>query len=228
VAEGLVKRFGGRAAVDGVDLVVPPGARVAVVGPNGAGKSTLLRMAATLLRPDAGSLRVGGHPCPAQVRRARAVIGYLGHDPLVYLDLTAWQNLDLFGSLYGVRGLRDGIPAALSRVGLLPRAHDPVRTFSRGMAQRLGIARMLMHDPPLLLLDEPYTGLDAEGGRLLDRVIGDLGGDRAVVLVTHELGRAVSLAGNVLMLRRGRLVLDTPTTGLSADGLASRYAELAG
>ncbi len=204
------------------------GERVAVVGPNGAGKSTLLRMLATLLRPDAGTLEVGGHPCPDRVRRARGMIGYLGHDPLVYLDLTAWQNLHLFGSLYGVPDLRETIPAALSRVGLLPRAHDPVRTFSRGMAQRLGIARMLLHGPPLLLLDEPYTGLDAAGGRLLDGVIGDLGATRSAVIVTHELSRALELAGTVLMLRAGRVVLHEATAGQTADGFGARYAGLAG
>jgi len=214
--------------VAGVDLRLPAGRRLAVVGPNGAGKSTLLRMLATLLRPDAGTLAVAGHPLPAGARRARAHIGYLGHDPLVYLDLTAWQNLDLFGALYGVRDLGDAVPAALARVGLLPRAHDAVRTFSRGMAQRLGIARLTLHAPDLLLLDEPYTGLDAAGGRLLDGVIGDLSGDRGAVIVTHELGRALRLADEVMVMRAGRVVLRSETASLTDAGFAATYAEMTG
>jgi len=214
--------------VAGVDLHLAWGGRVAVVGPNGAGKSTLLRMLATLLRPDEGTLSVAGHPLPAQARRARGLIGYLGHDPLVYLDLTAWQNLELFGALYGVPRLREAVPAALARVGLLPRAHDAVRTFSRGMAQRLGIARLTLHAPELLLLDEPYTGLDAAGGRLLDGVLADVGAGRGAVIVTHELDRALRLADEVLVMRAGRVVLRAATAGLTPDGFARTYAEVTG
>jgi heme exporter protein A len=214
--------------VAGVDLHVARGGRVAVVGPNGAGKSTLLRMLATLLRPDEGTLSVAGHPLPAQARRARGLIGYLGHDPLVYLDLTAWQNLELFGALYGVPRLREAVPAALARVGLLPRAHDAVRTFSRGMAQRLGIARLTLHAPELLLLDEPYTGLDAAGGRLLDGLLADVGAGRGAVIVTHELDRALRLADEVLVMRAGRIVLRAATAALTPDGFARTYAEVTG
>lgn len=214
--------------VAGVDVRVAAGRRLAVVGPNGAGKSTLLRMLATLLRPDAGTVTLAGHPCPERVREARVAIGYLGHDPLVYLDLTAWQNLELFGELHGVGGLGEAIPAALSRVGLLPRAHDPVRTFSRGMAQRLGIARMTLHRPRVMLLDEPYTGLDAQGARLLDAVITGSGPDQAAVIVTHELDRALSLSHEVLMLRAGAVVLQRDTAGLAFDAFRSEYLELAG
>jgi heme exporter protein A len=185
-------------------------------------------MLATLLRPASGRLVVAGHALPAGARQARARIGYLGHDPLVYLDLTAWQNLELFGSLYGVRDLGEVVPTALARVGLLPRAHDAVRTFSRGMAQRLGIARLTLHGPDLLLLDEPYTGLDAAGGRLLDGVIGGLSAERGAVIVTHELERALRLADDVLVMRAGRVVMRTGTAGLSDAGFAATYAEVTG
>lgn len=214
--------------MSGVGLHVAAGRRVSVVGPNGAGKSTLLRMLATLLRPDSGTLALAGEPCPERVRQARTAIGYLGHDPLVYLDLTAWQNLELFGELHGVTDLRAAIPAALSRVGLLPRAHDPVRTFSRGMAQRLGIARMTLHRPRIMLLDEPYTGLDAQGARLLDEVITATGPDQAAVIVTHELDRALSLAHEVVMLRTGSVVLRRSTQGVSFEDFRREYQELAG
>jgi len=196
-----------------------------VLGPNGAGKSTLLRMLATLLRPEAGELSVCGAPIPAKAIRARAEIGYLGHDPLVYLDLTARQNLELYADLFGMSDAPGRINDALDRVGLLARSFDPVRTFSRGMAQRLGLARALLHEPRLLLLDEPYAGLDAAGTRLLDGVLGDLGRERGVVINTHEVERGVAMAGRVLVLRAGRPVLSEPTASLGAD-FRRRYEEL--
>jgi heme exporter protein A len=196
-----------------------------VLGPNGAGKSTLLRMVATLLRPEAGSLVVCGSDLPAGAARARAQIGYLGHDPLVYLDLTASQNLELYADLYGLDDARDRVRRALDRVGLRARSYDAVRTFSRGMAQRLGLARALLHEPSLLLLDEPYAGLDAAGARLLDGVLGDLGPGRGAVMVTHEVERGVTLASRVLVLRAGRAVL-SEATGEPAPAFRRRYEEL--
>ncbi len=221
-----MKRFGDRAAVDRVDVSLAPGECLAVLGPNGAGKSTLLRMVATLLRPDAGSLSVCGRELPGGRPGARAGIGYLGHDPLVYLDLTPRQNLELYADLYGLSDARERIDAGLDRVGLRARSFDPVRTFSRGMAQRLGLARALLHDPVLLLLDEPYSGLDAAGARLLDGVLGDLGSSRGAVMVTHEVERGVSLAGRVLVLRAGRVVLDGPIGDEGPAAFRARYEEL--
>jgi heme exporter protein A len=220
-----VKAFGERRAVDGLDLELAAGECLAVLGPNGAGKTTLLRMLATLARPDAGRLAVAGHALPEEAVRARALIGYLGHDPLVYLDLTAWQNLELFADLYGLDDARRRIEDALADVGLLARAYDPVRAFSRGMAQRLGLARMLLHGPRLLLLDEPYSGLDAQGAALLDRVLRERG-ERAVVVVTHDLERALALADRVLVLRAGRAVLSEPRRATDPVAFRARYDAL--
>lgn len=225
-ASGLVKRFGERRAVDRVDLALDAGECVAVLGPNGAGKSTLLRMVATLLRPEGGTVSVCGHELPAAARRARAEIGYLGHDPLVYLDLTARQNLELYADLYGLSDARERVDSGLDRVGLLARSFDPVRTFSRGMAQRLGLARALLHEPRLLLLDEPYAGLDAAGARLLDGVLADLGSERGAVIVTHEVERGVDLAGRALVLRGGRAVLSESLAGAEGPAFRRRYEEL--
>lgn len=222
---GLHHGFGGRTVLDGVDLVVPSGQRLALVGPNGAGKSTFLRIVATLLTPRAGSVVVNGGKYPDGIRDARAHIGYLGHDPQVYLDLSPWQNLRLFGDLYGVADLRNRIPDALSSVGLLARAHDPVRTFSRGMAQRLGIARMRLHAPSLYLLDEPYTGLDADGSRLLDTVIADDTRGATVLMVTHDLGRAHRLCDRVVMLHRGKVAFDQATSQVTDQAIADAYDE---
>ena len=225
-ASGLVKRFGDRRAVDRVDVDLAAGECLAVLGPNGAGKSTLLRMLATLLRPDSGTLAVCGHALPEGAGRARAEIGYLGHDPLVYLDLTARQNLELYADLYGLPDTRRRVDDALDRVGLLARSFDLVRTFSRGMAQRLGLARVLLHEPRLLLLDEPYAGLDAAGAHLLDAVLADAVRDRGVVMVTHEVERGVALAGRLLVLRAGRTVLSEPTGAVDGSAFRVRYEEL--
>ncbi|MEZ0284493.1 MAG: heme ABC exporter ATP-binding protein CcmA [Thermoleophilia bacterium] len=225
-ASGLVKRFGDRRAVDRVDVDLAAGECLAVLGPNGAGKSTLLRMLATLLRPDSGTLAVCGHALPEEAGRARAEIGYLGHDPLVYLDLTARQNLELYADLYGLPDTRRRVDDALDRVGLLARSFDLVRTFSRGMAQRLGLARVLLHEPRLLLLDEPYAGLDAAGAHLLDAVLADAVRDRGVVMVTHEVERGVALAGRLLVLRAGRTVLSEPTGAVDGSAFRVRYEEL--
>lgn len=228
-AHALVHSYGDRRAVDGVDLVLHPGERVALAGANGAGKSTLLRMLATLLRPRSGDLQVLGHDQPDGARQARAGIGYLAHDPLVYLDLTARQNLELYGDLYGIDDRDARIDDLLDHVGLLARAEDTVRTFSRGMAQRLALARMLLHRPRLLLLDEPHASLDARGGELLDRQLMAARDDgRAAVIVTHEVERVARVADRLVVLRAGRVVRDEPTTGMDPMDVRRRYEEVAG
>lgn len=177
-------------------------------------------MLATLHRPDAGELSVLGFALPDHAPRARAHLGYLGHDPLVYLDLTALQNLELFADLYCVPDAQSRIEDLLDEVGLLARAVDPVRTFSRGMAQRLGLARLLLHRPQLLLLDEPQAGLDAPGTALLGRLLGE---GRSVVMVTHDVERAVSVADRVMVLRAGQVRLECATAGLDPVAFRERY-----
>jgi heme exporter protein A len=188
--------------VDGVDLDLAAGQCVAILGANGAGKTTLLRMFATLIRPLAGTLEICGHDVTQEAAKARAKIGYLGHDPQVYLDLTCSQNMEFFGDLHGAP--RQSGAELLERVGLLLRSNDRVRDLSRGMVQRLGIARMLLSEPELLLLDEPHAGLDAQGQALLDAIISERRG-RGVVLITHDADRAATLADQVVRLEAGRL-----------------------
>lgn len=211
--------------MDRVDLVLAAGERVAILGPNGAGKTTLLRLVATLLRPDSGRLAIEGKELPSGADHARRSIGYLGHQPLVYLDLSAWENLDFFAALYDVADARQRIGDALQHVGLLARAYDPVRTFSRGMAQRLGLARMMLHDPTLLLLDEPHVGLDARGVELLDELLVSATG-RSTILVTHDLDRAMALSDRVVAMRAGRVAFSERTADLSPAALAERYREV--
>ena len=173
----------GAVPCDGVDLRVAPGERVAVVGPERRGQDDTAADRCHPAAPGGRQPALLGWAIPEQAQQARRDLGYLGHDPIVYLDLTAQQNLELFADLYGIDNVSERIATALSRVGLLARSHDAVRTFSRGMAQRLGIARLTLHEPRLLLLDEPYTGLDSRGAHLLDDLVGDVGSGRGIVMV---------------------------------------------
>ncbi len=222
-AEGLVRRFDARAALNGLSLTLDAGEVLALIGPNGAGKTTLLRVIAGLLRPDEGAIAVGGHEYPDKRQAARPLIGYLGHDPLVYLDLTAAQNLEFYADLYGAP--TDRVLSGLERVGLLARAYDPVRTFSRGMVQRLALARLMMHDPRLLLLDEPFAGLDAAGTELLESVLRDLGDTRGVVLVTHDMAIAARHATRVVGLRAGAVAFEA-LGPVGHEELVQRYSEV--
>jgi heme ABC exporter ATP-binding subunit CcmA len=199
--DGLVRRFGERAALDGIDLRVGEGQFVLVTGPNGAGKTTLLRVLATVLRPNGGTVRVGGHELPRAADRARPLVGYVAHGPLTYPGLTARENLELYAALYGVPA--DRVGAALERVGLDARGGDLVSEFSRGMGQRLALARACLHGPALLLLDEPTAGLDADGRDLLREVLAEPG--RTVIASTHEPAWFGGLATTEVPIRDGRV-----------------------
>jgi ABC-type multidrug transport system ATPase subunit len=184
-AHGLGKRFGEKRVLRGVDLDVPRGGFAVVTGPNGSGKTTLLRICVGLALPTEGALSVDAQ---------RADIGYLGHEPLVYRDLTAFENLDLYGRLYRVPERRERIGMLLERFGLWDVRGDRVSSYSRGMTQRLALCRALLHDPALLVLDEPYTALDAQGAELLDAQFAELRGQRTLLVSTHDPERIESLA----------------------------------
>jgi heme exporter protein A len=201
LVEALVRRHGEREAVAGVSFRVERGQTLAVVGGNGAGKSTLLRVLATLLRPHEGRVEVFGAPLPREAGRVRGRVGYLGHDPLLYRDLDARENLRLHARLHGVALAR--VDELLEAVGLGRRAGDPVRELSRGMVQRVAAARAVLHEPELLLLDEPRAGLDPAAAALLEELVGPAPG-RTRVLVTHDPAHVLAQADLALGLRRGR------------------------
>ena len=225
-ASGVGHIYGERPAVADVHLDVAAGERVAIAGPNGAGKSTLLRMMATLLRTGTGTLTVLGEELPGGARRARCGIGYLAHDPLTYLDLSPRQNLQVYADLFGVQDADRRIDDLLDRVDLIARADDPVRVLSRGLAQRLALARMLLHGPRLLLLDEPHASLDAAGAAFLDAELAAMRTDgRAAVIVTHEVERIASVADRLVVMRRGRIVVDEPVAGRGPAQVRARYEE---
>jgi heme ABC exporter ATP-binding subunit CcmA len=184
-ARGLTKRYGEHEALSGVDVDLPAGGTLLVTGRNGSGKSTLLRLFAGLLRPSGGELRV---------EAPRAAIGYVGHETLLYRELTALENLELYGRLYRISERRERIGMLLERYGLWDVRHVRISTYSRGMQQRLSLCRALLHDPRLLLLDEPYTGLDSEGAELLDREFAAARGTQTLVVSTHDPGRLDALA----------------------------------
>jgi heme exporter protein A len=203
-ARGLGKRFGRAVALAELDLDVPAGGSLAVLGPNGAGKSTLLRLMAGLARPTAGSLAIGG--TRADRREARAQVGYLGHATLLYPTLTARENLLFAARLYDVGDAAARCAELLAEEGLAPIADLPVASLSLGMAQRVAIARGLVHDPSVLLLDEPFTGLDRRAAERLTRRLEALRRRGCtIVLVTHDVERAAHLADAAVVLARGRI-----------------------
>ncbi|MBI2942272.1 MAG: ABC transporter ATP-binding protein, partial [Chloroflexi bacterium] len=202
-----------RPALRAVDLDIAFGERVALLGPNGAGKSTLLRLLATLERPTAGRLWLAGREVPRDAADVRHLIGLVAHQTLLYDELTARENLLFYGRLYSLPALDARVDEALDRLGLATRQHDRVRTLSRGMQQRLSIARAILHDPVLLLLDEPDTGLDAAAqATLADTFVTSDGRRRTVVMATHAPARAAQLCDRALALDRGRVVDDGPAT----------------
>jgi heme exporter protein A len=206
VATDLTKSYGMRPVLRRVSLSIDKGEFVAILGANGAGKTTLLRVLATLIRPDSGQLSVGDVDALQHPAQARARIGLVSHQPLLYPDLTAQENLLFYARMYGITDALAQVSAVLRRVELHPRAHDPVRTFSRGMVQRLAIARAVLHNPPVLLLDEPYTGLDQSSARNLSALLREFAiSGRSVVMTTHEFGRGLEGVQRALVIRGGRM-----------------------
>jgi heme exporter protein A len=199
--DGLERRYGDRTALAGVTVSVPAGATLAVFGANGAGKTTLLRVLAALLRPHAGSASVLGAALPGEAWKTRGKVGYLGHEPLLYRDLTVRQNLLFHARLHSLAPAR--VDEAIASVGLERRASDPLRELSRGMVQRAAVARAVLHDPAVLLLDEPRANLDPATARRLEPLIGRESG-RTRVLVSHDVEGTLAESDLAIGLRNGR------------------------
>jgi len=223
----LTKNFGAKPVLRGVSLTVQSGEFVALMGPNGAGKTTLLRIVASLTRPSFGRVRVDSFDLPAQADSVRRVLGVVSHHTLLYGDLTAEENLRFYGQLYGVENLSKRIEDVLDQVGLSKRRHDLVRSFSRGMAQRLSIGRAVLHSPDVMLFDEPHTGLDQEASVMLDELLKSVAAQgRSVLMISHDLPRSLQLADRVMILSHGKIAYDAPTKNLSLADFAQTYSEL--
>jgi heme exporter protein A len=222
----LIKRFGPKTVLRGLDFQVAQGEFVALLGPNGAGKSTFLRILASLSRPNLGKVSIAGYALPDHAAEVRQRLGVVTHLPLVYGELTAEENLRFYGRMYGVERLEKRIDEVLHQVGLAGRRRDLVRIYSRGMQQRLAIGRAVLHDPEVLLLDEPHTGLDQDASEMLDTALRAVSArGRTVVLTSHDLARVTGLAERFDVLTRGKIVATVGRQSLQQDGLLAFYRQ---
>jgi heme exporter protein A len=221
----LARSFGSRKAVAGVTFSLAPGDCLAVFGPNGAGKTTLLRLLAGLLKPSSGSARIAGIPLPGGPL-ARSRVGLISHHTMLYEALTARENVSFAARLYGVRDPRTLVDDSLRRMSMLERADAPVRLLSRGMQQRVSIARAMVHSPRVVLADEPYSGLDDSGARSLTTLLRELrSSGTAIIIVTHNLAEGLSLATHAAVMQRGRFVRYDPSAGIDSASYAATYRE---
>jgi heme exporter protein A len=220
----LVKRFGPKIVLRQLEFSVQEGEFVALLGPNGAGKTTFLRILSSLARPSLGEVRIAGYTLPDQAAAVRRQLGVVSHQPLLYTELSAGENLLFFGKMYAVPHLNQRIDEVLTLVGLIQRKQDLVRTFSRGMQQRLAIARAILHDPQVLLLDEPHTGLDQDACDMLDQVLRQVAASgRTVVMTSHDLARVEDLASRFDVLARGKISASLPRSEMQRNGLLAFY-----
>jgi heme exporter protein A len=246
----LTKAFGSKVALRGVDLRVEAGESLVIFGPNGAGKSTLIRILSSLSRPTSGRVLIGGLDLATHADGIRRYLGVVSHAPLLYDSLTAEENLRFFAQLYGITDPAPRIAEMLDRVGLTGRRNDLVRTFSRGMVQRLAIARALLHDPQVLLLDEPDTGLDPQAAEMLHGLLVQLSGrngdaanhrisestnqqvsdgaQRTIVTITHSIERGLAIADRVVILAGGKIVFSGDARGMSQTEFRPLYDKYVG
>jgi heme exporter protein A len=222
----LVKRFGLKTVLRGVDFAVQPGEFVALLGPNGAGKTTFLRILASLSRPSLGEVNIAGYKLPNEAAQVRARLGVVSHLPLLYGDLTADENLRFYARMYNIPDYELRVTEVLGMVGLEARRRDLVRTFSRGMQQRLAIGRAVLHDPDVVLFDEPYTGLDQDASSMLDDVLRTVAAKgRTVVMTSHDLARAEDLATRFDILSRGVISASASRKELKRTNLLAFYKQ---
>jgi heme exporter protein A len=226
--KSLVKTFGLKPVLRGLNLHLDRGEFVALLGPNGAGKTTLLRILASLARPSLGEVRLDGHHLPSEAAAVRRILGVVSHQPLLYGDLTAEENLRFYARLYGVADSKRRIDEILDTVGLDRRRRDRVREYSRGMQQRLAIGRAVLHDPQILLFDEPHTGLDQEASSMLDGVLRHVAGrGRTVLMTSHDLLRAADLASRIDILSGGVIARSLRRGQPEWDDLPALYRAVA-
>ncbi|WP_340818663.1 ABC transporter ATP-binding protein [Methanolobus sp. WCC4] len=229
---GLSKSFGRRKALNNIDLVIGKGEFVAIFGPNGAGKTTLLKIMSTIVAPSKGTLLVNGTDARKSPEKIRGMIGAISHETYLYDELTARENLVFFAHMYGIDGssIDDRVDAILKNVDLLPRADERAGSFSRGMKQRLSIARALLHQPGILLMDEPYTGLDQHAAANFERVLMGTGdSDVTRIMITHNIERAFELCDRMLIMDRGEIRFDRLKKDIgSVEQFKEQYLSIVG
>jgi len=226
-ARKITKRFGHFSALYSIDMQLRAGDFVTIFGANGAGKTTFLKIAATLMHPTEGTIYFHGKSIRDNGLSARSQIGYIAHNTFLYKNLTARENLRFYGKMYSCDGLDQLIEEKLDSVGLLKRADDPVRSFSRGMQQRLTIARAFLHNPSILLLDEPYTGLDAAASEILNHLLTGLNTEKcAWIMTTHNIDQGFDIATHVAILHKGRLKFFQSTGRIPKEEFKTKYLEI--
>ena len=225
----VTKRFGASVALQGIDLQLESGKCLGLVGPNGAGKTTLLKILSTLTVPSSGTVTIGGLDAARAAERIRPLLGVLSHRTFLYGHLTAFENLHFYGRMLGVVRIGERIAEVLETVGLASLGRQLVRTYSRGMQQRLAIARAILHRPRLLLLDEPYNALDGQAVARVQALLRQLTGEgHTVVISTHDLPRGFELCDEIVIQRRGRIVDRIATSGNTYSSFSERYSRHAG
>ena len=226
---GLTKFFNHRPALRGIDLKIRRGESVAIFGPNGAGKTTLIKTLATIMKPSQGTIMIDGLNINDNAEEARRRIGVVTHQTFLYGNLTAYENLEFYSRMYDVPRARERIHEVVSIVGMTSRLHDRVGTLSRGMQQRISIARALLHKPNIMLLDEPETGLDQQSTATLWETLKQEGTvKRTIILTTHSLERGLELGDRILILAGGKVVFQKPRPGLDLAGLRQAYQQSTG
>lgn len=228
VVSKLTKSFGNRKAVDNVSFEVPRGSFLSIFGPNGAGKTTLLRILSTLSRASSGSAKILGIDIKEEPDKARDNIGFISHNSMLYPDLTAEENLMFVARLYGIENPEARVLEMLEAVELKHRRLDQVRTFSRGMTQRLSIARALIHDPQVVFLDEPYSGLDPHAVEIFDELIAKIREGRTFVMVSHDLRKGYEMCSHALVLAKGEVVIFDEKKDIDFDDFSRIYAKTVG
>ncbi len=220
----LTKAFGHRVVLRGIDLTINEGDFVTLMGANGAGKTTMLHIIATLSKPTAGEVSINGYRLADSASQLRRFIGLVSHKTLLYNNLTAEQNLRFYGRMYDIGNVSNRIETVLKQVGLWGRHKESVRTYSRGMQQRLAIARATLHNPPILLLDEPDTGLDQHANDMLGQLLKAVDiSRRTILMTTHNLERGLSLGNRAVILAKGKVAYDQPRQNVSIDEVREQY-----
>jgi heme exporter protein A len=224
----LSRTFGARKALDKVSFELPRGAFLSIFGPNGAGKTTMLKVLSTLTAPSKGSARIMGLDVVEDAVELRERIGFISHNPLLYPDLTAEENLEFFADLYCIEDPKARVKELLVAVELDHRRLDAVRTFSRGMVQRLSIARSLLHKPDVIFLDEPYSGLDPHAMDILDSLIAQVRAEHTFVMISHDLQKGLELCSHALILAKGKIVLFDEREAIDPDAFQATYRSTVG
>ncbi len=223
---GLAKSFGNFKALRSLNLKVPAGSSLAVFGPNGAGKTTLIKILASIMRPTSGKVLIEGQDLKEYAERVRAKLGLVAHQSYLYGNLSAWENLDFYARMFGVENRATRIAEVLDLVSLAGRKYDRLSTFSRGMQQRMALARALLHKPSVLLLDEPETGLDQQAlSAMWDIIRREETGKRTIIFTSHSFERALSVCDDIIILERGRLAFEEHSCNMNLESLKKKYEE---